>query len=159
MTAKRRFLVVIGIAIIIVALGVAGWYLFQKSQPSNEQPAYSPYSDAIAKLKAQGPPSVPILKVQYYNLLAQNYQLIGDNNNALAYFLTAQTIIDDNHLQDQIVYYQAIASLYLLKQDKPHAKQYFQLQLSYLQNFLKQDPGNPATIAAIKGVQEQLKVL
>lgn len=145
--------------LVLVAIGVAGFYLFRPSQPTPQKP-FNANDESIAALLKSGPPKDdPLQKALYYAQLAQYYERVGNYNATLTNYLQAQAIIDSNKLNDQIVYYQALADVYSLKHDAANTKLYLNKQLLYLQQWQKQHPDDTSATAAIKVLQDRLKQL
>jgi hypothetical protein len=156
---QHKLLVIVGAVITVIAIGVAGWYLFLRpSQPQGEAP-YNPYSAAISTLLKEGPPEQPVEKAIYYAQLAENYERLGNYDATLTNFLQAQAIVDSNKLNDQITYYAALAEVYNLKHDTTNTKLYLNKQLDQMRAFLKIHPNDDATIKAIKAAEDRLKSL
>lgn len=159
MKRKHKLLVIVGAAVTVMAIGVAGWYLFLRpSQPQGPSP-YNPHDIVIAKLLADGEPKDALPKAIYYAQLGQNYELVGNYDAALTNFLQAQAIIDSNKLGDQITYYAALTDVYRAKNDKANVKLYLTKQLTSLEEFLKAHPDDTATKNAIKNIQDQVRAL
>jgi hypothetical protein len=132
-------------------------YVLKPSQQTTSK--YNPFSAEVQKLLGQPVPDDPISKAIFYAQVAQNYDNLSDAKNALTYYLKAQAVIDQNKLQDQIVYYQAIASDYQALDNKTNARVYLQLYIKHLQQYLNEHPGDVATQEALKAAQERLQKL
>lgn len=159
MKRKHRVLITGAILLVLIAMGVAGFYVFRPSLPAPQKP-FNANDESIAALLKAGPPkSDPLQKALYYAQLAQYYERVSNYDAALTNYLQAQALIDSNKLNDQIVYYQALADIYSLKRDTANTKLYLNKQLIYLQQWQKQHPDDTSTVAAIKALQDRLKQL
>jgi len=157
---KKRVLittVVVVFAVLVVAAAAVYYlvYVLKPQQQSNGQ--YNPFSQQVQDLLNQPVPDDPLQKALFYAQVAQNYDNLNEYNYALTYYLKAQSVIDQNKLGDQIVYYQAIATDYQATGDRTNARVYLQLYLKNLQQYLNQHPNDEATQEAIKSAQERLQ--
>jgi tetratricopeptide (TPR) repeat protein len=157
-TNTKKWLAGIGIAIVVVAIGVTAYLLWIKPP---KQPAYSPYNphtEAVSKLEKQGVPPDTGDKLSYYSQLAQHYETLGDKDKAIANYLKAQGVADETG--GQVVFYLPIAELYKEKGDADKAKSFYQKELDYLKAFEAQHPETAdGTNRAIDQVQKAMQSL
>lgn len=159
---KKRVIITAAVTLLAAAIIGAGtvYYLVYVLKPAQQSGGkYNQFSTAVQKLLSEPVPDEPISKAIFYAQVAQNYDNLSDPQNALTYYLKAQAVVDQNKLQDQIVYYQAIASDYQAVDNKTNARVYLQLYLKHLQQFLTDHPGDIATQTEIKAVQDRLQKL
>jgi tetratricopeptide (TPR) repeat protein len=157
-TNTKKWLAVIGIAIVVVAIGVAAYMLWIRPP---KQPAYHPYNphtEDVQRLEKQGAPPDASDKLSYYSQLAQNYEALNQKDKALTNYLKAQSAADETG--GQVVFYMSIAELYKEKGDHTKAKTYYQKEVDYLKAFIQQHPETESgTNQAIQQVEEAMKTL
>ena len=155
-----RVRLVIAVVIIVGALFTAGvsiYYLVYVVKPQSQvSKEYNQFTQQINTLEREPVPDDPVQRAVYYAQLGQNYENLGNYDEALDNYLKAQKTVDDNKLSSQIVYYQAIANTYQQKNDHPNARKYLELQKAYLNDFLKTHPGDAATKDALKEIDRRL---
>jgi tetratricopeptide (TPR) repeat protein len=157
-TNTKKWLAVAGIAIVVIAIGIATYMIWIRPP---KQPAYSPYNphkETVQKLESQGAPPDPANKISYYSQLAQHYESLNQKDKALTNYLKAQSAADETG--GQVVFYMPIADLYKESGNKDKARTYYQKEIDYLKAFTQQHPETQAgSDQAIKQVEEAMKSL
>lgn len=157
--SRGQKLLVIGVAGALAMLVVAG-VLFVGRHPEPEtQPAYNPFRTQAIALERQTPPTDPLQRAIYYGQIAQNYQQLKAWDKALQNFQKAQAVIEAAQLQNDYVFYQAIADTYRSLGDASQERSYLQKQLTFLQTYAQQHPDDDSTAKAIEAVEERLSKL
>lgn len=145
---------------LLAGLIVGGIFFYNRLRQQTNAPApYNAYLTQASELQQQPVPGEPIDKAIYYSQLAQNYNAAKYYDQALNNFLQAQAIIDQNNLQDQIVFYRPIADVYKAKNDKTKEREYLQKYAAYLHTYLQTHPDDIPTSQVIKDIEQEMNHL
>jgi hypothetical protein len=152
-------LIISVVAVLVAASAVLAFFLVLRHPKPTPKPAYNPFNEQAVALEETTPPEDPLQRAIYYGQIAQNYEHLKNWDKTLQNYLRAQTVIEDAHLQDQYVFYQALADTYHAKGDTSNEKLYLQKQLTFLQAYAQQHTDDEATVKAIQSVKERLQKL
>lgn len=141
---KRKKYALVFLAVLLVVVGGVGGYLFYKSKHKPAPAEFDPYADTISSLLNQPVPAEPMEQAFYYSQIGSNYEASARDlpakqqepklKKAIEYYLKAQQVADDKKLPD-VAFYAAIASDYQQLGDNAKAKEYWQKQLKYLNDY------------------------